>query len=110
MGLPEGVTLEMVLAVLVPVSIVTVLLRAAPFRVRRSLEGAGLVTLLGVTMPVGVMAVLVVYTLAGYGPDGLVPGLLGIVFTLLLHMWLRRPAVSILAGTVFYMALVNFVF
>lgn len=110
MGLPEGVTLEMVLAVLLPVSIVTVLLRAVPFSVRKSLEGAGLVALLGVTMPVGVMSVLVVYTLAGYGAAGLVPGLLAIAFTLLVHVWRRRPAVSILAGTVFYMGLVNFVF
>ncbi len=110
MGLPEGVTLEAVLAVLVPVAVVTVLLRAIPFGVRRSLEHSGLVALLGVTMPVGVMSVLVVYTLAGYGVEGLVPGLLGILFTLLLNVWLRRPAVSILAGTAFYMGLVNFVF
>ena len=65
---------------------------------------------MGVTMPVGVMSVLVVYTLAGYGAAGLVPGLLAIAFTLLVHVWRRRPAVSILAGTVFYMGLVNFVF
>lgn len=110
MGLPEGVSLGMVFAVLIPVAIVTVLLRAVPFSVRRSLEGSGLVKLLGVTMPVGVMLVLVVYTLAGYGVDGLLPGLLGIGFTLLLHVWLRRADVSILGGTVFYMLLVNTVF
>lgn len=111
-GLPAGVGLGTVLAVLVPVAVVTVLLRALPFRARRALGDSGLVKLLGMTMPVGVMTVLVVYTLAGPGeaPGGLAAGLLGVVATLVAHLIFRRPAVSILTGTLAYMALVNVVF
>lgn len=111
-GLPAGVGLGTVLAVLVPVAVVTVLLRAIPFRARRALGDSDLVKLLGVTMPVGVMTVLVVYTLAGSGevPGGLVAGLLGVGVTLVAHLLFPRPAVSILTGTLAYMALVNFVF
>lgn len=112
MGLPEGVDLAMVLAVLVPIAVVTVLLRAVPFSARRKLGDSKLVGLLGVTMPVGVMVVLVVYTLAGQtdSPGGLVPGLLATAATALIHLWAKRPAVSILSGTVIYMVLINFVF
>lgn len=112
MGLPAGVSLTAVLAVLVPIAVITVLLRAVPFSVRRSLGSSSLVQLLGVTMPVGVMVVLVVYTLAGQteAPGGLIPGLIAIALTVGVHLWLRRPAVSILLGTVFYMVLVNVVF
>lgn len=112
MGLPEGVSLGAVLAVMVPVAVVTLILRAAPFSVRRSLGSSNLVQLLGVTMPVGVMIVLVVYTLAGQvgHPGGLVPGLIAVAVTLVLQLWAKRPAVSILGGTVVYMVLVNAVF
>ena len=112
MGLPEGVTLEMVLAVMVPIALVTVLLRVVPFSIRKSLGSSSLVRLLGVTMPVGVMTVLVVYTLAGptSAPGGLLPGLLAVAATLALHLWLKKPAWSILLGTAFYMVLVNLVF
>lgn len=112
MGLPEGVTLEMVLAVMVPIALVTVLLRVVPFSIRKSLGSSSLVRLLGVTMPVGVMTVLVVYTLAGQtsAPGGLLPGLLAVAATLALHLWLKKPAWSILLGTAFYMVLVNLVF
>ncbi len=112
MGLPEGVTLEMVLVVMVPIALVTVILRVVPFSIRKSLGSSSLVHLLGVTMPVGVMTVLVVYTLAGQtsAPGGLLPGLLAVAATLALHLWLNKPAWSILLGTAFYMVLVNLVF
>lgn len=111
-GLPTGVGLGTVLAVLIPVAVVTVLLRAIPFRARRALGDSDLVKLLGVTMPVGVMTVLVVYTLAGSGEalGGWAAGLLGVGATLVAHLLFRRPAISILAGTLAYMALVNLVF
>lgn len=109
MGLPEGITLGSVLAVLIPVGVVTLLLRALPFRMRRSLDDAELVRLLGVTMPVGVMVVLVVYTMAGYEFRLMVPALISVLATLGVHIWLRRPSVSILSGTMLYMVLINVV-
>lgn len=65
-GLPDGVTLGMVAAVLIPVGIVTVLLRALPFSMLRVLKGSPFIDFLAVLMPIGVMTVLVAYTLVGY--------------------------------------------
>ncbi|WKK60590.1 AzlD domain-containing protein [Corynebacterium sp. P3-F1] len=82
MGLPTGVSLGMVAAVLIPVAIVTILL-----------------------------TVLVIYTLSGTrdNPGGIGAALLAAGITLLLHAWQRRAGLSILGGTVIYTALVNLV-
>ena len=107
-GLPDGVTLGMVAAVLVPVCVVTLLLRALPFAFLRALKGSPLIEFLGATMPVGVMTVLVVYTLAD--TSALLPALLAGTVTLALHAWRRSAALSILSGTALYMVLVNLLF
>lgn len=60
MGLPEGVTLGMVVAVLVPAAVVTFLLRALPFSLLKALQASPLIEFLGLLMPVGVMTVLVI--------------------------------------------------
>ncbi|RNE48114.1 AzlD domain-containing protein [Corynebacterium alimapuense] len=111
-GLPEGVSLVGTLAVLVPIALVTVALRWLPFGFVRALKGSDLFGLLGRMMPVGVMVVLVVYTLSGQSaaPGGIYAALLAVVATLGLH-WLRRDSgLSILGGTVVYLVLVNLVF
>lgn len=51
--MPAGVSLSMILAVLVPVCVVTILLRQIPFSFVRALRGSDLVGVLGRTMPVG---------------------------------------------------------
>lgn len=107
-GLPDGVTLGMVAAVLVPVCVVTLLLRALPFAFLRALKGSPLIEFLGATMPVGVMTALVVYTLAD--TSHLLPALLAGAVTLALHAWRRSAALSILSGTALYMVLVNLLF
>lgn len=108
--MPAGVSLSMVLAVLVPMCIVTVLLRALPFHVIKYVKGNQLVGLLGHLMPVGVMTVLLVYTLHGQAdaPGGLLAAALGVAATLAIHVWRRNSGLSIFAGTAFYMVLVNF--
>lgn len=112
MGLPTGVTLTMVWAVLLPVAVVTVALRAAPFLFRRLLRGSPLLEFLGVIMPVSVMTVLVVYSIAGAtdAPGGVVASLIATVVTLGLHAYRRSLALSILTGTFLYVVLVNWVF
>ena len=109
MGLPDGVTLGMVLAVLVPVGVVTVLLRALPFSLLRLLKGSPFIDFLGVLMPVGVMTVLVIYTLSSYTaqPGRFSAALVSLVFTLLLQWWRRRADLSILGGTLLYIFIVN---
>lgn len=108
-GLPDGVDLAMVAAVLLPVAVVTVALRALPFSFLRLLKGSPVIEFLGATMPVGVMTVLVVYTLAGSAeaPGGVWAALVAALFTLGLHAWRKSAALSVLVGTAFYMVLVN---
>lgn len=112
MGLPAGVTLGMVWAVLIPVAIVTIALRALPFLFRRLLRGSPLLDFLGLLMPVSVMTVLVVYSIAGSSdaPGGVGASLLAAVVTLGLHAYRRSLALSILTGTLLYVVLVNWVF
>lgn len=61
--MPAGVTLGSILAVLIPVGVVTVVLRWLPFAFVKALKDSQFISMLGFTMPVGVMTVLVVYTL-----------------------------------------------
>ncbi|AIJ34518.1 branched-chain amino acid transport protein [Corynebacterium imitans] len=112
MGLPAGVTPAMVWAVLIPVCIVTVALRALPFSFLKLLKGSPFIEFLGVYMPVGVMTVLVVYTIGGAveSPGGAAAALIASALTLGLHAWRRSPGLSIFTGTLAYMTLVNLVF
>ncbi|KQB87016.1 branched-chain amino acid transporter permease [Corynebacterium lowii] len=111
-GLPEGVSLATVAAVLVPVAIVTVLLRQFPYSAKKLMRNNRFVGTLGLTMPVGVMVVLVVYTIAGQtqAPGGLLASGIAGAATLGLHAWRRQAGLSILGGTAIYMVLVNAVF
>ena len=107
----DGVTLGMVVAVLIPAGVVTLLLRALPFSLLRVLKGSPFIEFLALLMPVGVMTVLVVYTLSGFAgaPARLWAALAALAVTLVLHWWKRRADLSILGGTALYMALVNLV-
>ena len=110
--MPSGVTLGMILAVIIPLFIVTVALRALPFSLLRYLKGSEFMAVLGRTMPVGVMTVLVVYTWYGQldSPGGSLSVAFAVAATLLLHLWRRDTGLSILGGTLIYMLLVNLVF
>lgn len=112
MGLPAGVTPGMVWAVLLPVAVVTIALRALPFAFKRLLRGSPLLDFLGVAMPVGVMTVLVVYAVSGASEarGGVLAALIAAAVTLGLHAWRRSMALTILAGTACYVVLVNWVF
>jgi len=111
-GLPEGVTLLQVFSVLLPIGLVTLLLRWLPFAFVAALKDNQFFDLLARMMPVGVMTVLVVYTLFGQrsAPGGLVAALIGVAVTLGLHAWRRDSGLSILGGSLAYMGLVNLVF
>ena len=72
-GLPAGTSLAMVAAVLIPVGIVTVVLRQLPFSLMRFVRSSELVDNFGRMMPVGVMFILVAYAVWGQkdAPGGL---------------------------------------
>lgn len=109
--MPGGVTLGSILAVLIPVGIVTVLLRWLPFGFVKALRGSQFISMLGFTMPVGVMTVLVVYTLFSQtqGTGSLLAPLAGTAATTVLHLWRRNSGLSIFGGTAVYMVVVNLV-
>ncbi|ERS43123.1 MULTISPECIES: branched-chain amino acid transporter permease [Corynebacterium] len=109
--MPAGVSLGAIAAVLIPVGIVTVLLRELPFSAKKWMKDSEFFSLLGLMMPVGVMTILVVYAVAGQadGTGGLWPVLLGVLVTAGLHKWKRDSGLSIFGGTAFYMLLVNVV-
>ncbi|MER0079286.1 AzlD domain-containing protein [Corynebacterium sp. KPL2830] len=109
--MPDGVSLGAIAAVLIPVGIVTVLLRELPFSAKKWMKDSEFFSLLGLMMPVGVMTILVVYAVAGQadGAGGLWPVLLGVLVTVGLHKWKRDSGLSIFGGTAFYMILVNLV-
>lgn len=106
-----------ILASLLVMGAVTVLLRWMPFVFVKALKGSALFQFLGITMPVGVMVALVVYTLfsriginGGEGdPGGVWAAPTALVVTVLLHMWRRSAVLSVFAGTALYMVLVNLV-
>ena len=102
------------IAMIAVMALVTMATRFLPFLIfgekRKTPE---LITYLGKVLPCAIMGMLVVYCLKEVSvlqfPYG-IPELLGIVFVAILHLWKRNSLLSIGAGTVFYMVLVQVVF
>ena len=96
-------------------ALVTALIRFAPFLVFRG----GRETLrawilrLGKLLPCAVMSMLVVYCLRNMnfaGASHALPEIIAAAVVVLLHVWRRNTLLSIVAGTVVYMLLVQLVF
>ena len=95
-------------------AVVTAALRFAPFLIfGRGKETPALILYLGKVLPFAIMGMLVVYCMkdvaflsAPYG----IPELLGCAVVAVLHLWKRNTLLSIAAGTISYMLLVQFVF
>ena len=87
---------------------VTWALRALPFTVLAPLRASAAVSYLRPRMPLGVMVILVVYSLRGLslaGPAQALPDILALAATIGLHLWRHNAVLSILAGTVLHVAL-----
>lgn len=97
-----------ILALLAMFWVVTYALRLAPFVALRRVQDSPLVAFLGRVMPMGVMVILVVYTLSHVdltaAPHGLREAA-ALAVTIALHLWRRNVLVSLLAGTGTYVAL-----
>ena len=96
------------------IALVTAALRFLPFLIfGENRKTPPLVTYLGQVLPYAIMGMLVIYCLKGVSltafPFG-IPELLGCTTVTLLHIWKRNTLLSIGAGTVCYMLLVQFVF
>ena len=93
-------------------SVVTILLRALPFLIFRK-ETPAYITYLGRVLPPAIIGMLVIYCLKDVSlvqaPHGL-PELIAAACVVGLQVWKRNSLLSILAGTLIYMALVQLVF
>lgn len=96
------------------ISVVTMLLRFIPFLIFGGKKNTpDIITYLGKVLPFAIIGMLVVYcfksiTLTSF-PFGL-PELLAGICVIFLHIWRRNTLLSICAGTILYMILIQFVF
>jgi len=107
-------TKERALIIILVVAVCTLITRLIPFVLfggKREVPKA--VTYLGNILPPAIMATLVVYCLKGADPFSAAHGLPEFISTALvavLHVWKRNVLLSIAAGTICYMFLVQAVF
>lgn len=102
------------LAIIGVVALCTVLTRALPFWILGGKkEVPDTVRYLGRVLPPAIMVILVVYCLKGInlfeGSRGL-PELFAVLLVAVLHLWKKNTLLSIGAGTIVYMLLVQKVF
>lgn len=92
----------------------TALLRFLPFIVFNGKKKTpAIIEKLGRTLPFAVMGMLVVYCLKGVSftsVSGFLPELIACLVVAALYIWRKNTLLSILIGTLSYMALVQFVF
>ena len=96
------------------IALVTAALRFLPFLIfGENRKTPPLVSYLGKVLPYAIMGMLVIYCLKGVSftaaPFG-IPELIGCSVVTLLHIWKRNTLLSIGAGTVCYMLLVQLIF
>ena len=100
------------LAVIGVASIVTIAIRFAPCIIFRK-EPPAAILYLGDVLPYAIMGMLVIYCLKGVsftgGSHG-IPELVSVFLVIALHKWKHNMLLSILAGTVCYMLMIQFVF
>ncbi len=88
-------------------------LRALPFTALAPLRASATVGYLSARMPLGVMVILLAYTLRGLplaDPVQALPDILALAGTVALHLWRRNAVLSILGGTVVHVALASTLF
>jgi branched-subunit amino acid transport protein AzlD len=107
---PDAAYLASVVAV---ATAVTWALRALPFALLAPLRASPVVPYLASSMPVGVMAILVVHTLRHtpitMAPHGAAVGI-ALAATVALHLWRRNIVLSIAGGTAVHVVLASVVF
>lgn len=101
-------------AVIAVIAIVTAFLRFLPFLIfGGKRETPKIIVYLGKVLPFAIIGMLVVFCFKGVSisefPHG-IPELIAGVAVVLLHLWKRNTLLSVGAGTVIYMVLIQFVF
>ena len=102
-----------VLILIIVMALVTMAIRFAPFILFNGKETPEFINYLGKYLPYSIIAMLVVYCLKGVsvfkGSHGL-PELISVAIVTGLHIWKRNTLLSIVAGTLCYMFLMQIVF
>ena len=100
-------------ALVAVIALVTIFLRFLPFLIFRNRTSPAFVTYLGKVLPFAIMGMLVVYCMKDVSfltaPFG-IPEAIGCLIVAVLHIWKRNTLLSIAAGTVSYMLMVQFIF
>ena len=100
-------------ALVAVIALVTIGLRFLPFLIFRGRETPAFIEYLGRVLPYAIMGMLVVYCLRGTAlfdaPHG-IPELIATATVVGLHVWKKNTLLSIIAGTVCYMVMVQVVF
>ena len=100
-------------ALVAVIALVTMFLRFLPFWIFRGRATPPFIEYLGRVLPYAIMGMLVVYCLRGTAildaPHG-IPELTAAAVVVGLHIWKKNTLLSIIAGTVCYMVLVQAVF
>lgn len=99
-----------ILAAVLISSAVTWTLRAAPFALLAPIRNSSLLPYLNENMPVGIMTILVFYTVR-HLPPAFTPMTVavtaGFITTAGLHLWRRNAIVSVIGGTAIHVALAS---
>ena len=102
------------LLIVAVIALVTALLRFLPFLIfRGNRKTPPIIEKLGRTLPSAVMGMLVVYCLRGVDlrtVGGFFPSFMAALVVGVLYVWKRNTLLSIIAGTICYMLLVQLVF
>ena len=89
---------------------ITWVLRALPFAVLAPLQESRLLPYIGDRLGVGVMIILVIYTLQDLdlvAPSVSIPAAVALAVTIGLHLWRGNMVLSLLVGTVTHVALAS---
>lgn len=101
-----------ILSGIVVISLITAMLRFAPFIIFRN-KTPDFILYLGKVLPEAVMAMLVVYCLKNVsfikGNYGL-PEIISLITVIVLHIWKHNTLLSIISGTIIYMIFVQMIF
>lgn len=95
------------------IALVTAALRFLPFTLFKNGKAPRIIEKLSSLLPFAVMGMLVVYCLKGISftsLGGFLPALIASAAVVGLHIWRKNTLLSILAGTVSYMLLVQLIF
>ncbi len=101
-------------AIVAVIALVTAMLRFLPFAVfRDNRKTPQMIEKLSKVLPFAIMGMLVVYCLKEISfasVEGFLPALIACAVVAVLYIWRRNTLLSIICGTVCYMALVQIVF